>query len=225
MRYGFHGLSYEYIVESLRGVGSLPHRLVVAHLGNGASLAAIRDGHSIDTTMGFTPAGGIVMATRSGDLDPGVLLYLLRTRHLDANGLNRMVNINGGLAGISGASGDMRTLLDRSATDEHAREAVDVFCYQIRKSIAACAAALGGLDCLVFTAGIGEHSATVRAQACENLGWCGLTIDPDRNAANAPVISPPGATVTVCVLPTNEELMIARHVTTLLGRRPASGTS
>ncbi len=215
LRYGFHGLSFEYIVETLRAAGTLVPRLVVAHLGGGASLCAILDGQSIDTTMGFTPAGGIVMATRSGDLDPGVMLYLLRTRHLDAAGLNRAVNVDGGLAGISGGTGDMRTLLDRSTLDPRAADAVDVFCYQVRKAIAAYAAALSGLDSLVFTAGIGEHSAIVRARACEGLEWCGVTIDPARNAVNAPIISPPGSRVTVRVLPTNEELMIARHVRAL----------
>jgi len=219
VRYGFHGLSYEFVVQTLRTAGALGQRLVVAHLGSGSSLAAILDGHSIDTTMGLTPAGGVVMATRSGDLDPGVLLHLMRTRRLGVDELNRMVNVDGGLAGISGVTGDMQTLLDRALTDPHAREAVDIFCYQVRKAVAALAAALGGLDTLVFTAGIGEHSAVVRERVARGLGWCGVTLDRDLNAANAPVISLPGAPVTVRVVPTNEELMIARHVRTLLDRR------
>ena len=216
VRYGFHGLSYEFIVDTLQATDALGRRLIVAHLGSGASLAAILDGRSIDTTMGFTPAGGIVMASRSGDLDPGVLLYLMRARRFDAAGLNRLVNRDGGLAGISGGTGDMRELLDRSPTDPRAADAVDIFCYQVRKTIAAYAAALSGLDGIVFTAGIGEHSAVVRARACEGLEWCGVTIDSDRNAGNAPIISPPGNPVTVRVLPTNEELVIARHVRDLL---------
>jgi acetate kinase len=216
VRFGFHGLSYEYIVSALRSAGPLERRLVVAHLGSGTSIAAILDGRSIDTTMGFTPAGGVVMATRSGDLDPGILLHLLRTRGLSADDLNRMVNVEGGLAGIAGGTGDMQVLLERSTTDPRAADAVDVFCYQVRKTIGAYAAALGGLDGLVFTAGIGERAAAVRRRACDGLTWCGISIDADLNDADAPVISPTNAPVTVRILPTNEELMIARHVRSLL---------
>lgn len=166
-----------------------------------------------------------MMATRSGDLDPGVLLYLSRTQGLDTEALSRAVNTDGGLAGLSGTTGDMRMLLERSTIDERAAEAVDVFCYQVRKAIAACAAALGGLDVLVFTGGIGEHGAAVRARVCDTLGWCGVTLDDARNTADAPVISAAGSPVTVRIVPTNEELMIARHLRTLLGNGESHGPS
>lgn len=216
VRFGFHGLSYEYVVDQLRSIGALPPRLVAAHLGSGASLAAIRDGHSIDTTMGFTPTGGIIMATRSGDLDPGVLLYLARTHGLDAAALNRAVNAEGGLLGLSTTSGDMRTLLAGSAADPRAAMAVDVFCYQVSKAIASLATALGGLDAVVFTGGIGEHADAIRRRACEPLAWCGVTLDDALNRAAAPIISRAGGAVTVRIVPTNEELMVARHARTLL---------
>jgi acetate kinase len=175
--------------------------------------------------MGFTPTGGIVMATRSGDLDPGVLLYLARTRGLDPDAISRAVNVDGGLAGLSGTTGDMRTLLDRSKDDPRAAEAVEVFCYQVRKAIGAFAATLGGVDAIVFTGGIGEHAATVRARVCETLAWCGVRLDDARNIAHAPVISSPGAPVTVRIVPTNEELMIARHMRSLLQDGGTRGTS
>jgi acetate kinase len=222
VRYGFHGLSYEYVVQALRATGAQPRRLAVAHLGSGSSLAAILDGRSIDTTMGLTPAGGVVMATRSGDIDPGVILHLMRTRRLGIDELNRIVNTDGGLAGISASTGDMQALLDRSGVDQRAEDAVDIFCYQVRKAVATCAAALGGLDCLVFTAGIGEHAAAVRARICEGMDWCGIALDGGRNAANDLIISQPGSAVTVRIVPTNEELMIARHVRALLDQDAAT---
>ncbi len=182
VRYGFHGLSYEYIVEALRGLdGGARGRVIVAHLGSGASMVALRDGASVDTTMGFTPTGGLVMGTRSGDLDPGVLLYLLEARHQTLATLKELVNKQAGMLGVSGVSGDMRDLLERESRDPRAAEAIDLFCYQARKSVGALAAVLGGLDTLVFTAGIGEHAAPVRARICAGLEFLGIQIDPRRN--------------------------------------------
>jgi acetate kinase len=218
IRYGFHGLSYEYIVGELRDRGLLGHRTIVAHLGNGASLAAILDGISIDTSMGFTPSSGLVMSSRSGDLDPGVELYLLRGLGRSADDIAEIVNERGGLLGISETSGDMRDLLARSATDSRAAEAVDVFCYQVRKYIGAFAAALGGLDTLVFTGGIGEHSAVIRARVSDGLGHLGVRIDAAANSNNGPLLSPPTSEsrVAVWLLATNEELMLARHARALI---------
>ncbi len=166
--------------------------------------------------MGFTPTGGIVMATRSGDLDPGVLLYLARTERLDIEALSRVVNDEGGLRGLSGTTGDMRTLLDRSPTDARASEAVDIFCYQVAKAIAALGTALGGIDALVFTGGIGEHAAVVRDRVCEHLSWCGVSLDAGLNTKHAAIISGINSGVTVRIVPANEELMIARHLRSLL---------
>lgn len=216
-RFGFHGLSYEYVLERLGAAGR--GRVVIAHLGNGASMAAVLDGRCIDTTMGFTPTGGLVMGTRCGDLDPGVLLYLLTERGLTPQQLNRLVNHESGLLGLSGVSSDMRELLQRRATDPAAALAVDVFCYQARKFVAALAAALGGLDTLVFTAGIGEHAAEVRQGICKGLAWLGVKLEAGRNARHEGVISADGSAVTVRVVPTNEELMIARHTARVLGVR------
>ncbi|HEX6626790.1 MAG TPA: acetate/propionate family kinase [Gemmatimonadaceae bacterium] len=216
VRYGFHGLSYEYITTTLRERGELPPRTIIAHLGNGASVAAIRDGISIDTSMGMTPAGGLVMSTRSGDLDPGVLLYLSRARGFSLAQLDEAVNHRGGLLGISQLSGDVRDLLAASGGDQKAREAIDIFCYQIRKFIGAYAAALGGLDLLVFTGGIGEHSHTIRGKICEGLAFLGINIDPARNAAGETLISTATGAVAVRTMKTQEEAMIARHVRELL---------
>lgn len=216
VRFGFHGLSYEYVVGELRQINALEPRVVVAHLGSGASLAAIRDGQSIDTTMGFTPTGGIIMATRSGDLDPGVLLYLARTHGLDSATLSHIVNINGGLRGLSETTGDMRALLGQSSHDPRAAAAVDIFCYQVSKAIASLAVALGGMDSLVFTGGIGEHAAIIRRQVCALLAWWGVTLDDSRNDAGRAIISRDRAKVTVRIVPTNEELMVARHTRRLL---------
>ncbi len=211
-RYGFHGLSYEYIVrrlgEKARG------RVVIAHLGNGASLAAVRDGRSIDTSMGMTPTGGIPMGTRSGDLDPGVLLHLLRQQGLDPDALDRAINREAGLLGLSGETSDMALLLQSHS--EGARLAVAVFAYQVRKTIGAYAAALGGLDRLVFTGGIGEHAAPVRWAVCRGLEYLGLELDPALNAAHAETISVPASRCPVHVLHTEEDAMIARHVYELM---------
>jgi acetate kinase len=208
-RYGFHGLSYEFIVGHL-GARTLG-RAIIAHLGNGSSMAAVRDGAPLDTTMGFTPAGGVMMGTRSGDLDPGVLLHLLAHRGYDAARLDHLVNHEAGLLGVSGTTPDMKTLLERRSQDPHAAQAVALFCYQLRKTIGALAAVLGGVDTLVFTGGIGERAAPVRAEAVEDLGHLSIRVDPERNTRHEPVISPPGAPCTVRVVPTQEDLVIARH--------------
>jgi acetate kinase len=212
VRYGFHGLSYEYVTEELRARGELATRTIVAHLGNGASIAALLDGVSIDTSMGMTPAGGLVMGTRSGDLDPGVMLYLLRSRGFSVRGLDDAINREGGLLGISETSSDVRDLLAASSTDSRAQDAIDVFCYQARRFIGAYAAALGGIDALVFTGGIGEHSPDIRARICAKLDFLGIRIDPLLNGKNAPKISAADSGVVTRTLKTKEEIMIARHV-------------
>lgn len=227
VRYGFHGLSYEFIVDTLRADGALGARTVVAHLGSGVSLTALLDGDSIDTSMGFTPTGGVVMSTRSGDLDPGILLYLLRDRQLPLEAVNDIVRKTGGVYGLSGGIADMRDLLRRAPTDPRAEEAVAVFCYQVSKCIGSYVAALGGLDTLVFTGGIGEHSTPLRARVCERMACFGVRLDPSRNAAHAPgtstVISADGSPVTVRVVRTNEEIVIARHVWRLLCAEGSGG--
>jgi acetate kinase len=212
VRYGFHGLSYEYVAEELRARGELQSRTIVAHLGNGASIAALLDGVSIDTSMGMTPSGGLVMSTRSGDLDPGVILYLLRSRGFSVSGLDDVTNREGGMLGISETSSDVRALLVASATDPRAEDAIDVFCYQARKFIGAYAAALGGIDALVFTGGIGEHSPQIRARICTKLAFLGIRIDPSLNETNASKISVADGGVVIWTMKTNEEVMIARHV-------------
>jgi acetate kinase len=222
-RYGFHGLSYEYILQELRALDgdAADGRVIVAHLGNGASMAAAHHGMGVDTTMGLTPTGGLVMSTRSGDLDPGVLLYLLESRGLDAAALSRLVNKEAGLLGVSGSSADMQDLLAREAADPRAAEAVELFCYQARKFLGALVAALGGLDTLVFTAGIGEHAAVIRARICDGLQYLGLEVDAARNARHAPIISSDASRVVVRVIPTDEDLMIARHTYRLIAEKGA----
>lgn len=212
-RYGFHGLSYEYVVSALGA--ERPSRVVIAHLGNGSSLVAVKDGASIDTTMSFTPTGGILMGTRSGDLDPGVLLYLERERGYSVTALEKLVEVGSGLLALGGTS-DVKTLLERAPHDERARLAIDMFCYAVRKAIAALAAALGGLELLVFTGGIGEHAAEVRAESCRGLEFLGVSLDDARNRVHAAVISADGARCTVRVVPTDEDLVIARHARALL---------
>lgn len=212
-RYGFHGLSYEYIMSNLREESDIEaaSRIIIAHLGNGASMAAVRGGRGIDTTMGFTPAGGLMMSCRSGDLDPGILLYLLSELGYNPAALDDLVNKKAGLAGLSGTSSDMEDLLGRENDDPEAAEAVGLFCYQARKYIGAFSAVLGGLDTLVFTAGIGENSPVIRRRICENMGYLGIMLDEERNRSGAAVVSKDDAPVTVRVMKTNEELMIARH--------------
>lgn len=219
-RYGFHGLSYAYLIEELAraaGPEAAHGRVIVAHLGNGASLAAMHRGTSIDTSMGFTPAAGLVMSTRTGDLDPGVVSFLAHTEQMTASQFHEMVNHQSGLLGVSEISSDMRDLLAREADDVRAAEAVALFCYQAKKWVGAFAAALGGLDTLVFSAGIGERSALIRARICDGLGFLGIELDDPLNAAQAPVISTDASRVSVRVIPTNEELMIARSVSRVLG--------
>ena len=212
LRYGFHGLSYTFLVRELGRQGDAAvrrGRVILAHLGNGASLAAVRDGHSIDTTMGFTPTAGLPMSTRTGDLDPGVMSYLAQSESLDASALQRMVNHESGLLGVSESSSDVRDLLARESTDARAAEALALFCYQTKKWIGAYAAALGGLDTVVFAGGIGENSAPIRARICDGLGFLGVELDAARNAAGAPRISGDSSRVAVCVIRTDEESVIA----------------
>jgi acetate kinase len=218
IRFGFHGLSYEYLVECLRTLdpARVGGRAVLAHLGNGASMAAVDRGTCIDTSMGFTPAGGLVMGTRSGDLDPGALVYLLENRGLAPGDLNRLVNKQSGLLGISGTTADMRDLIARRSSDDRAEAAIELFCYQAKKFLAAYAAALGGLDTVVFTGGIGEHAAPVREQICQGLDFLGLRLDAENNVAHRPVISSTKSSVVVRVIATDEDLMIARHTQSLL---------
>jgi acetate kinase len=218
-RYGFHGLSYAFLMGELAhldGAEAAQGRVILAHLGNGASLAAVRDGKPVDTSMSFTPTAGVPMSTRSGDLDPGLLWYLARTEGFDAKRFNEMVNFQSGLLGVSETSSDMHDLLDRETQDVRAAEAVALFCYQVKKWIGAFAAALGGLDTLVFAGGIGEHAPPVRARICDGLGFLGIELNETRNAKGAPLISPDAGRVTVRVIRTDEELMIARSVTRLL---------
>jgi acetate kinase len=218
-RYGFHGLSYAYLMEELASLGdpAAKHgRVILAHLGNGASMAAVRDGKGIDTSMGFTPTAGLVMSTRSGDFDPGLVSYLARTERMSARRFSKMASHESGLLGISETSSDMRDLLAREAGDVRAAEAVVLFCYQAKKWIGSFAAALGGLDTLVFAGGIGENAPPVRARICDGLGFLGLKLNKSRNAKNATVISTEASRVTVRVIRTDEEMMIARSVCRLL---------
>jgi acetate kinase len=219
-RYGFHGLSYAFLLEELArlaGPEAAQGRVILAHLGNGASLAAVHGGKSQDTSMSFSPTAGVPMSTRSGDLDPGLVWYLARTENLDAKGFNEMFNFKCGLLGISETSSDMRDLLQREAKDVRAAEAVAIFCYQVKKWIGAYAAALGGLDTLVFAGGIGEHAPEVRARICDGLGFLGIDIDEKRNASNEAVISKASGRVAVRMIHTDEEQMIARTVCRILG--------
>jgi acetate kinase len=219
LRYGFHGLSYEYILSELQsseGSSAANGKVIIAHLGNGASMGAFKNGKSMDTTMGFTPAGGLVMSTRSGDLDPGVIVYLLKERGMDAAAINRMVNKDAGLLGVSGSSSDMRDLLLQEAANPRAAAAVELFCYQAKKFLGALSAVLGGLDTLVFTGGIGENAASVRERICSGLSFLGVDIDNYRNLKNERVISREGSAVSVRVTTTNEELMIARHTADII---------
>jgi acetate kinase len=218
-RYGFHGLSYAYLMqelERLNGSKAAKGRVILAHLGNGASMTAVRAGKSIDTTMAFTPAAGLVMSTRSGDLDPGLVTFLARTEQMTVSQFDHMVNRESGLLGVSETSSDMRDLLARESKDIRAAEAVSLFCYQAKKWIGAYTAALGGLDTLVFAGGIGEHAAPVRARICEGLDCVGIKLDKSRNAAHAPVISTKASRVAVRIIRTDEESMIARSVCRVL---------
>ena len=219
-RYGFHGLSYAYLMQELErvaGAKAANGRVILAHLGNGASMAAVRDGRSVDTTMAFTPSSGLVMSTRSGDLDPGLISFLARSEQMTASQFDQMINQESGLLGVSETSSDMRDLLARETEDVRAAEAVALFCYQAKKWIGAYVAALGGLDTLVFAGGIGENAPPVRARICEGLDFLGLELNESRNAAHANVISSDASRVTLRIIRTDEELMIARSVCHVLG--------
>jgi acetate kinase len=219
-RYGFHGLSYAFLMQELEAVAgakAAAGRVILAHLGNGASMAAVRDGQSMDTSMGFTPAAGLVMSTRSGDLDPGLVSFLARTEQMTDSQFDRMIHHESGLLGVSETSSDIRDLLAQEAADVRAAEAVALFCYQAKKWLGAFAAALGGLDTLVFAGGIGENNPSIRTRICDGLGFLGIELDEARNAENAEVISAQTGRVTVRVIRTDEERMIARSVCRVLG--------
>ncbi len=213
-RYGFHGLSCESIVHQL--AGTLPQRLIIAHLGNGASITAVRGGRSVDTSMGLTPTGGVIMGTRSGDLDPGILTYLMREKKFDAAMIEELVDHRSGLLGISGVSSDMRRLHDAAPSNGEARLAIQMFCYSVRKQVAAMIAGLDGVDLLVFTGGIGENDGVVRAAICDGLGWIGVRLDDARNRAADDPISDAASRCAVRVLVSREDEQIARHTSTLL---------
>jgi acetate kinase len=219
-RYGFHGLSYTFLMTELArldGAEAARGRVILAHLGNGASLAAVRDGTSIDTSMSFTPAAGVPMSTRSGDLDPGLVSYLARTEHMSPETFGKMVNFESGLLGISETSSDMGELLACEARDERAADAVMLFCYQVKKWIGAFAAALGGLDTLIFAGGIGENAPEIRARICDGLGFLGVDLDRRRNDESDTLISSDTGRVRVRVIRTDEALVIARSVIRVLG--------
>jgi acetate kinase len=225
-RYGFHGLSYAYLMEELARLGdpaATAGRVILAHLGNGASMAAVHNGKSIDTSMGFTPTAGLVMSTRSGDLDPGLFPYFARTEQMTAKQFSVMVNHHSGLLGVSETSSDMRDLLAQEAHDIRAAEAVALFCYQAKKWIGAFAAALGGLDTVVFAGGIGENAPLVRARICDGLGFLGIELSESRNAETAGVISTGASRATVRVIRTDEDLMIARSVCSILETDAGNG--
>jgi acetate kinase len=219
VRYGFHGLSYEYIMRELQTLeGERSNgRVIIAHLGSGASLAAVKEGKSVDTSMGFTPLEGLVMSTRSGDVDPGALLYLLEQKKISAKELDTILNKKSGLLGVSAKSGDMRLLLEEMEQDAHAEEAVNLFCYRVKKYVGAYAAVLGGLDLLVFAGGIGEHAPAVRKRICDGLDFLGIRLDGPGNEASEALISATQSRVKVRVMNTNEDLMIVRHVRSVLG--------
>ena len=215
-RYGFHGLSYEYIASALPAVDPVAARgrTVVLHLGNGASMCALHAGRSVASTMGFTAVDGLPMGTRCGAIDPGVILYLMDQRGMDARAVEKLIYLQSGLLGVSGISSDMRVLLE--STEPRAKQAVELFCYRIGRELGSLAGALGGVDALVFTGGIGEHAAPVRERVCRQAAWLGVALDAQANAAHGPRISTAGSRVNAWVMPTNEELMIARHTRAVL---------
>jgi len=219
-RYGFHGLSYTFLMRELARLGdpaAARGRVILAHLGSGASLAAVRDGRCIDTSMGFTPTAGLVMGTRSGDLDPGLMSYLALTESMDTVQFQTMVNHQSGMLGISESSADVRDLLARESSDPRAAEALALFCYQAKKWIGSFAAALGGVDTLVFAGGIGENAAPVRKRICDGLNFLGIEIDENANGRHAPRISTGAGSVAVRVIRTDEESVIAELIIPLLG--------
>jgi acetate kinase len=218
-RYGFHGLSFEYIVGELRKLDAklAAGRVIIAHLGSGASIVALQNGQSMDTSMGFTPLEGLVMSARSGDVDPGLLLYLLAQKKMSTKAAAALLNKQSGLLGVSATSGDMRSLLEKAKQDPHAAEAIDLFCYRAKKYLGAYAAALAGLDAVVFTGGIGERAPAIREKICSGLEFLGIHLDAAQNAANAAVISTTASRVNIRVIQTNEDLMIVQHVLAVLG--------
>lgn len=218
-RYGFHGLSYQYLIKELEhiaGKKAARGRVILAHLGSGASLCAVYKGKSIDTSMGFTPAGGIPMSSRSGDLDPGVAWIMMKTEKLSPTQFNHIINHESGLLGISGTSADMSELLSQEEKDSRSAEAIDLFCYQVKKWIGAFAAALGGVDTIIFSGGIGENAPLIRARICKGLSFLGIELKNKRNNKNPPLISKDKSRVAVRVIPTNEELMIAEIVNKMM---------
>ena len=213
-RYGFHGLSYTYLMEALKnieGADKSNGRIILAHLGSGASLAAVKDGKSMDTSMGFTPAGGLVMGTRPGDIDPGVAWYIMQKEKLNAEQFNRLINHEAGLLGVSEISADMQELLQKESSDIRAAEAVDLFCYQVKKWIGAFVAVLNGLDTLVFSGGIGENAPIIRSRICKGFKYLNLEIDEEKNKKNITIISTTKSKVKVYVIPTDEEIIIATN--------------
>jgi acetate kinase len=220
-RYGFHGLSYAYLIEELHNLDPrvAQGRVILAHLGNGASIAALHNGRSVDTSMGLTPAAGLVMSSRTGDVDPGLIGYLTRIENMTADGFEHMANFESGLLGVSGISSDMRDLLAKEAASVRAAEAIELFAYQAKKWIGSFAAVLGGIDGLVFAGGVGENAPTVRARICKGLAYLGIILDKRRNSRNASVISSDGGVVSVRVIPTNEELMLARLAMRMPGKK------
>ena len=219
-RFGFHGLVYEHVTEIL---GPRCGRVVIAHLGSGASMAAIHDGLPIDTTMAFTPTAGLMMGTRTGDLDPGIIVHLLRDHGMDADDIEHLVNSESGLQGVSGSTADMHSLLEARALDARADRAITMFCRSARKAIGALAATLGGIDQLVFTGGIGENAPVVRAEICAGLEHLGVVIDPERNTCNDDVVSAPDAPCGVRTVTASEDVVIARHTAALIGSRRGGG--
>lgn len=221
-RYGFHGLSYEFIMTELQrveGEAAANGKVIIAHLGSGASLAAVKDGRPVDTTMGMTPASGIPMSTRSGDLDPGLMLYLQRTQGYTPDKFNHMVNFESGLLGMSETTADMKKLLEIEDHDERAKEAIEIFCYQVKKSIGGLAAALGGINTLVFTGGMGENAPKIRARICEGLEFLGIVLDPYQNEQDARLISSSTSQTGVHVIHTNEAVTIARQTSEVLNSK------
>ncbi len=221
MRYGFHGLSYEYIMQELNkevGSGGVDGRIIIAHLGNGASMVAVKNGKGVDTTMGFTPTGGLMMSTRSGDLDPGIITYLLEEKGITPQKLNEMINKKSGLYGVSGISSDMKELLEKEAENPHAADAINLFCYQAKKYLGAMASVLEGVGTIIFTGGIGENSPEIRKRICSGMEFLGIQLDLSKNETNSSIISIAETPTTVRVIKTNEELMIARHTYCIINK-------
>jgi acetate kinase len=219
IRFGFHGLSYEYIMQELKkenGNKQTQSKLIIAHLGQGSSMVAVNKGKVQDTTMGFTPTEGLVMGTRSGDLDPGVIIYLLQAKEMSANDINQLINHQSGLLGVSEISSDMKTLLTREQKEPKAAEAISLYCYRARKYFGSLAATMGGLNMIIFTGGIGENSPLIRWRICQDMEFLGIRLDLQLNEQNTSIISNKESQVMVRVLPTNEELMIARHTYQLI---------